>query len=399
MADTVRLLIVSPHPVQHEGPALRRLAAEPGIALTVAYLSLPDATLYGHEEDITRATFADRPADGFPRVVVPNRSPWPGLRRFTGLWNPGLSRLICPEAADAVLVFGWAYASCWLAIVLARRRGLALLLSTDATTLTPQHGGGWKVPVKRHVLPWILDLADMVVVPSTAGRRFAASLDVRPDRVALTPYVVDNDAFAAAAAAADRRRVRAGWGVPQDAPVVLFVAKFIERKRPLDAVRAFSRAPGTAHLVMVGAGPLEPAIRDAAREAGLAGRVHLPGLVPYGRLAEAYAAADLVVLTSAHEPWGLTCNEAMACGRAVVASDRVGSAGDLIEPGVNGLTYPCGDTEALGAHLASLLADPVRLARMGAAAQARMRTWSPRDNAVAVAEAARAAVRRRGTRG
>jgi glycosyltransferase involved in cell wall biosynthesis len=311
------------------------------------------------------------------------------------LFNPGLARLLRPGAWDACLVYGWAYASCWLAIAAARRSGTAVLLGTDATTLEPQSGGSWKVPLKRRLLPRILKLADMVVVPSSSAGSLVRSLGVNDGRVVLTPYVVDNDRFAAAAAATDRAAVRRGWGVPPEAAVALFCAKFIERKRPLDVVRAFAAAPTDSYLVMVGAGPLDEAVRREARAAGVAERVRLPGLVPYAELPAVYASADLLVMASSHEPWGLPVNEAMACGRPVIASDRVGAAGDLVEEGVTGHVYRAGDVALLSALLAALLADRDRAASMGRAALLRMKTWGPADNAEAVARAAHAAVARR----
>lgn len=392
MSERHRVLFVAPHPAQHEGPAMRALAHRPDIEMLVAYLSLPDPRLYRGDEFLTKPAFDAAPAGGYPWIAVPNLSPFPRLGGFTGLFNPGLLGLIRRGAWDACVVYGYSYAACWLAIAAARREGTALLLGTDATTLSPQSGGRWKVAPKRRLLPRIFGLADMVIVPSSAGQAFVRSLGVAPDRIALTPYVVDNDHFAAAAAATDRTAVRRRWGVPADAPVALFCAKFIERKRPTDVVRAFAVGPADAHLVMVGTGPLDNAIRAAARAAGVAERVHLPGLVPYREQAETFASCDVLVMSSSHEPWGLPVSEAMACGRPVIASDQVGAAGDLVREGVTGHVYPAGDVEALANLLRSLLTDRARAARMGAAAQQRMLTWSPRDNAEAVAEAVHAAV-------
>jgi glycosyltransferase involved in cell wall biosynthesis len=81
------------------------------------------------------------------------------------------------------------------------------------------------------------------------------------------------------------------------------------------------------------------------------------------------------VLPSDYEPWGLVVNEAMASGTPVLASDRVGSARDLIEPGQNGWIFPAGDVAALAATLQAALADREALARAGALAAERMGRW------------------------
>lgn len=374
---------------------MRALSLRQDLEVLVAYLSLPDTGLYRGDEYLTRQAFEGAPAEGYPWVPVPNRSPVPRLGAFAGLLNPGLLRMIRPGAWDACVVYGYSYASCWLAIAAARRTGTALLLGTDATTLVPQTGGRWKVPLKRRVLPRVLGLADMVLVPSSSARHLVRSLGVEDGRIALTPYVVDNDRFAAEAASADTAKVRRRWGVPTQAPVALYCAKFIERKRPVDVVQAFAEGPDDAHLVMVGAGPLDGAIREASRALAVADRVHLPGIVPYSELAAAYASSDFLVMASSHEPWGLPVNEAMACGRPVIASDQVGAAADLVREGVTGHVYPAGDVKSLAALLRTLLGDRARAAEMGAAAQQRMKSWSPSDNAAAVAAAIHAAVAKR----
>jgi glycosyltransferase involved in cell wall biosynthesis len=90
-----------------------------------------------------------------------------------------------------------------------------------------------------------------------------------------------------------------------------------------------------------------------------AGHVKLDELPGY------YACADVFVLPSWGEPWGLVINEAMACGLPVIATDRVGASIDLIREGVNGHVVPARDVEALARALRRVLAGPERAAEMG----------------------------------
>jgi glycosyltransferase involved in cell wall biosynthesis len=84
------------------------------------------------------------------------------------------------------------------------------------------------------------------------------------------------------------------------------------------------------------------------------------------------AAADVFVMPSQDEPWGLSVNEAMAVGLPVVCSDAVGCAVDLVRPDVSGYTYPVADVAALTRCLDALRSDRERRRRMGAAAQEMM---------------------------
>src|SRR5262249_30378128 len=107
------------------------------------------------------------------------------------------------------------------------------------------------------------------------------------------------------------------------------------KKRPLDAVRAVAAMGPRAVLVIAGSGRLEG---EVCAEATRLGVRHAPlGFVNQRQLGPVYAAADCLVLPSAHdETWGLVVNEAMATGLPAVVTDRVGCAPDLVVPGETG---------------------------------------------------------------
>jgi glycosyltransferase involved in cell wall biosynthesis len=86
--------------------------------------------------------------------------------------------------------------------------------------------------------------------------------------------------------------------------------------------------------------------------------------------------ADVFVLPSRHEPWGLIVNESMASGCPVVVSTDVGSHADLVTDGVEGCVYPVGSIPALCGALRRVLATPETTAAMSAAARKRMESWS-----------------------
>jgi len=118
--------------------------------------------------------------------------------------------------------------------------------------------------------------------------------------------------------------------------------------------------------VLVGSGEMEPALRDRIPDAtflGFRNQSELPAL---------YDMADVLVLPSEREPWGLVVNEAMACATAVVVSDQVGCAGDLVT-GDCGIVFPGGDADALAAALVQSLDNSVE---MGRAARAAISKWS-----------------------
>jgi Glycosyltransferase len=376
-------LLVSSQPIQNAA-SLQVMARDTRLDVLTAYCSLPDAKLWRDPEHLTKEAFDLPMLDGYSWVRVPNYSPWPRLGKFYGLINPGIIKLVAKS--DCCIIYGHAYISFWLAIATAKLLGKSLLLGTDATSLQSHYGGSnWKSSLKKKVFPFLYNhIADLVLVPSTAAKRFICSLGVAEERVALTPYVVDNEAISAIAAATNRKKIRAEWQIPEDATVAVFCAKFLPRKRPQDALQAFAQANApNSYLVMVGDGPVWDSLQSEAEQLGIKDRVRFIGLVKYSHLPEVYAASDVLVFPSEHEPYGLPVNEAMICGIPAIVSDRVGAGIDLVENDKTGFVYPCGDVDALAAILRRVLSDREQLKRMGEAARQRIANWSPRENAEA----------------
>jgi glycosyltransferase involved in cell wall biosynthesis len=199
-------------------------------------------------------------------------------------------------------------------------------------------------------------------------------------------YAVDNDWFASAAAAArtDRSVLLTYLGWPEDAFVVLGILKWHLREDPLTLVRGFSMLRAhcpRAHLILVGDGPLRQEVRTEL--APLASAVHTPGYVAYGELPRWYAMADVFVHPSPDEPWGVSVNEAMACGLPVVAAEGVGSAHELIQQGVTGAVFADGDYQGLAQQLSSLEADTSLRQAMGKACVAAIDGWHYRHTIAA----------------
>ncbi len=270
------------------------------------------------------------------------------------------------------------------------------MFGTDATSLVPRDSRHWKISVKKLLWPRLFRLADQVIVPSSAGIALMRSLGLPVDRVTLTPYVVDNDWWAAQASRVDPAAVRHSWGVAQDGLVVLFCAKLQSWRRPSDLLRAFAGANfPNALLVFAGEDPLHSQLETEAASLGISERVRFLGFMNQSQLPAVYASADLLVLPSEYEPFAVVVNEASCCGCPVAASDRVGAARDLILPANPDLIFPCGDIEALARILQQYLSDRDKLVIAARNARVLMDAWSPRENIAATVEAIRLAILRR----
>jgi len=255
----------------------------------------------------------------------------------------------------------------------AAKRGIPYVLSLHGGLLTAPatEVSGWTDPTKG-CFEWGRFLGAMVgarsVVESAAAivcvsRAEAESVSAAhpSKRVVVLPNGVDPDA----GIGADGAGWRADMGIPPDASLLLLVGRIDPQKGQLHAIRALatlrSRFEG-AHLVIIG-GVTDPAYCDQLREevasGQLEGRVHIVPGYPRGdrRLWQAFAAADIVLVPSRHEPFGIVVLEAWSMGKPVVAS-AVGGLLDLVQPDIDGLLVPPENSAELAAHVGKLLENP-----------------------------------------
>jgi glycosyltransferase involved in cell wall biosynthesis len=163
-----------------------------------------------------------------------------------------------------------------------------------------------------------------VLTPSEFSRREIARAYGAEDKTVVVPNAVSS-AFRPISREGAAAWVRRRFGIP--APFVLSVGDLQPRKNQIGLIRAFDRLTADCpelphHLVLVGketwyAGK----VRQAARQARCAGRIHFPGFVEDDELLQFYGAADLFLFPSYYEGFGLPILEAMACGRAVACSN------------------------------------------------------------------------------
>ena len=129
------------------------------------------------------------------------------------------------------------------------------------------------------------------------------------------------------------------------------------------------------HLVFAGDGPLRAELE--ARAAAIApGAVKVLGFVPQSQLPVAYDLCDAFILPSGQEAWGLVVNEVMCAGRAVIVSDMVGCAPDLVRPGENGAIFRTDDVDGMAAAIRDVMGDEARLAAMGRRSLEIVGRWS-----------------------
>ncbi|MDT7856826.1 glycosyltransferase family 4 protein [Rubrivirga sp. S365] len=351
----MKLGVLATHPIQYHAPLYRALARELDLHVYFAQRQ----TAQGQADAGFGVAFewdVDL-LDGYPHTFLENRAGRPSTDTFGGSDTPQIADAIRAGRFDAFLVTGWNNRSFWQAMTACWRIGTPLLVRGDSQLVTPR---SWaKRIVKEVAYRAFIPRFDGYLVVGERARAYYLHYGADPARMHFVPHFVDNDFFRSGAEAADDGRpLRAELGYGADAQILLFVGKFIPKKRPVDVVRAAAalrERGGNAHVLLVGAGELEGALRAEADRAGVP--THFAGFKNQTELPAYYAAADALVLPSdGGETWGLVVNEAMACRTPAAVSNAVGCAPDLIDEGATGATYSIeGGVAALADALERLL--------------------------------------------
>jgi glycosyltransferase involved in cell wall biosynthesis len=370
----IRLAIIVSHPIQYYAPLYRRLAQRTDVAIKV-FFTWHAGQAPVMDQGFKRAIAWDIPlTEGYDFELVPNVSSDPGMHHFLGLRNPTLAARVTAWNPDLVHVTGWTPVSNLLALRYFHKEGIPTIFRGDSHLLDEgPHGLRWLI--KKAFLEHVFSWPSGFLVVGAANRAYYEAFGVGPDRLFPCPHSIDVARFAEPAERyeGEASRWRRELGLPDDRCVAVFAGKFERKKRPLELMRAVQslRDPAVT-LVMVGNGELEADVKAVAEADPVCFRV-LP-FQNQSRMPVVYRLGDLFVLPSAFgETWGLAVNEALACGRPVLVSDRVGCAPDVVDRSC-GRVFSWGDADGLTDALTEMTRDRSRLVEMSLAAASR--AWS-----------------------
>ena len=222
---------------------------------------------------------------------------------------------------------------------------------------------------------WALRRSDGVLVHCAAYRDRLLEQGFDPRRVAAIPAGVDAARFTPGRSP----RLRAEWGVPEEAPLAGIVARMKRDRGHHVLLKAFAlslRQVPEAHLVLVGRGESEAALRELADWIEPS-RIHFGGYQRGPALVEAYRALDVAVwLREGNDGGCRGVLEAMACGVPVIAGSE-GAPAELVRDGEHGRVVDAADPARIAAALAELLGDLHAARRMGSAARLRAEEFTP----------------------
>lgn len=335
------------HPVQYYSPWFRFITSnEPQIDLTVVYATVPTPEQQGVGFGVS-FEWDNAPLEGYRHVLVrpPRRGDNFHSNRFFGLDVPEMTRAVEKSKPDAVLVPGWYSITLARVLTMCRIRGIPAIYRGDSHlgSRPRNRSSGWIVKTRA-----LLSFFSAYLTVGSRNREYLEYFGIPDARIFFAPHCVDNEQFglttSEASHAKQRGSLRSSLGIAPNDFVILFVGKLDLQKRASDAITAAARLGPGVTTIIVGTGEEEARCRaDAAR---LGANVVFAGFVNQSALADYYSSADVCLLPSSSETWGLVVNESLAAGTPCVVSDGVGCAPDLIAPGKTGEIFPVGDVGA-----------------------------------------------------
>jgi glycosyltransferase involved in cell wall biosynthesis len=275
-----------------------------------------------------------------------------------------LLQLIGQRDVELVHLAGWGHPLLLAAMVTAWLRRIPVTMESD--TPLPVGLSIWKRAVKRLVYPLLFKLPSMYLPGGSRQAAYLRHYGVAEESIVIAQMTVDVAVITRHVDGIDdarRATIRRDLGLAVEATVFLYVGRMEPHKGLQELVEAFGKLPASkerapANLLLVGDGSMRNALGGAATGDS---RIHWLGRLSGTALLDAYAAADVFVLASRFEPWGLVVNEAMAAGLPVIATDRVGCVDDLVVQGETGSVVPAESPDALAAAMETLLLDrPLR---------------------------------------
>jgi 1,2-diacylglycerol 3-alpha-glucosyltransferase len=368
--------IISPYRI----PLFNALAQHAEVDLHVVFLAETDVNLRQwqiYKEEIR-----------FSYQVLPSWRRRVG--RYNALLNRGVGRALGKAAPDVILCGGYNYVASWQALFWARMHNVPFFLWSESNVQDLRCGHALVEFLKAE----FMSKCSGFVVPGKSALEYLRVHKVNEDSIFAAPNAVDNDFFAASAAAARQNEAtwRREFALPER--YFLFVGRLVREKGVFELLSAYAKLDESMRrqvgLVFVGGGGCRPQLELQAASIS-PGVVRFAGFIQMEKLAIYYAFAEMAILPTYSDTWGLVVNEAMACGIPVIVSRVAGCVAELVRENWNGLLVDPKDVASLTSAMRSLADQPDLRASMGANSMEHISRYSPAEWSIGVARMVQAA--------
>lgn len=370
----IKLGIIISHPIQYYAPLFSLLAKSEYLKIKVYYTWNPDKSSC-FDPGFKKSVKWDIPLlSGYDYVFSRNDSKDPGTHHYFGLNNPELIEEIENWNPDAIFVYGWKYKS-HLQVLKYFKDKKPIFFRGDSHNLDEL--SLLKKLLRNVILRWVFRKIDYALYVGENNRNYFKEAGINEKQLIWAPHSIDNYRFSNNSDELEHeaQQWRNSLSIPSESVVVLFAGKFEAKKEPLLLLSVASDlADFDIYFVFAGNGKFESDIITASNN-----HKHIKYL-PFqnqSKMPLLYRIGDILCLPSSREEsWGLAVNEAMACGRAVIVSNKVGCGIDLVKHGVNGYVFDVNYSNELKEILKSIIDGREKLKEMGRKSLDIISNWS-----------------------
>lgn len=268
---------------------------------------------------------------------------------------------------DAIVICGYSNPTAILAMLWLRMHRRPFFIEVDGGLIREDS------PMKYRIKKWLISGASGWLSSGKQTSRYLMHYGAREEAIREYPFtsLFASDLREQVLPREEKLAIRQELGIPE-AHMVLAVGQFIHRKGFDVLLKAAAELPQDVGVYFVGGLPTEEYL-SMQKELGLT-HVHFVGFQKKDELRRYYDAADLFVLPTREDIWGLVVNEAMACGLPVITTDGCVAGLELVEDGVNGRLVPVGDEKQLAKAIRQTLQEDC--SRMGQASLEKIRPYT-----------------------
>lgn len=253
-----------------------------------------------------------------------------------------------------IIMMGWDSLTSFLVHLYCRILGIKFILFADSTS----HEQSWRRTLTRPVVSWHVKNADALIAGGSRSQIYLENLGGDKAKIIISYNTIDIEKYEEQVHMMQpyKQQITKELGLANK-HIIFYYGQFIRRKGVdilLDAYSQLKQTHPKASLLLIGDGPYRTQLIEIITSNKLQDVVMLPNPGDE-QIAAYYAIANIFVLPSREDVWGLVVNEAMAASLPVIVSDQAGCAPDLVEKGINGYIFPSGDSANLVGKIANIL--------------------------------------------
>lgn len=364
-----KVVFIITHPIQYYVPLLQGLSKNEQLIIHVLYTWGEDS-IAKFDPGFNKTIEWDMPLlEGYNYRFLKNIAKDVGSHHYRGIDNPDIINEIQQLNPDKIVVFGWKYKS-HLKVLRKFHGKIPIYFRGDSHLLN--EGKGLKKILRRLFLRWIYKHVDFAISVGTENKAYYKAMGMNESQILFAPHAIDESRFLMMKDTPSSKAWQSLIKIPDHHITFIYIGKFEYRKNLETLIKAkkiLNQEPCT--LLLVGSGPDEQKLKKLAEGDQ---NIHFHGFVNQADIVGMYQLADVYILPSHSETWGLGVNEAMNAGLALILSDKVGCAIDLLKN--NGLIFKSMDEFDLASKINTLVNNKELLLKMKKESTDIISSWS-----------------------